>query len=177
MLINNIKNLFLFIIGNLPQIDFVNINIIYWIIFIFIYIMQLIAHHKICFRFYIPSGYKFIKNVKKGVGMPWLAGWDPFECETKMDKKIIEEKRRLFSVMHRRTVTVDLPEFIDINRENWDDTDKKINDLDIDYLNYTIIYDIKKQLYDSKDMYVLKMRKPKKKKKNDANGGNQNIVQ
>jgi len=40
-------------------------------------------------------------------------------------------------------------------------------DLDIDYKSHTIIYDIKKQLYEDKDMYVLKMRKPKRKKKID----------
>jgi len=40
-------------------------------------------------------------------------------------------------------------------------------DLNIDYKNFTIIYDIRKQLYENKDMYVLKMRKPKKKKKGD----------
>lgn len=37
-------------------------------------------------------------------------------------------------------------------------------DLEVDYKNYSIIYDIKKQLYNDKDMYVLKMRKPKLKK-------------
>ncbi len=40
-------------------------------------------------------------------------------------------------------------------------------DLEIDYKDYTIIYDIRKQLYEERDMYVLKMRKPKKKKKNE----------
>jgi hypothetical protein len=40
-------------------------------------------------------------------------------------------------------------------------------DLEIDYKDYTIIYDIRKQLYEERDMYVLKMRKPKRKKKND----------
>ena len=36
--------------------------------------------------------------------------------------------------------------------------------LDVDYKEYTIIYDIRKMMYNEKDMYVLKMRKPKKKK-------------
>lgn len=40
-------------------------------------------------------------------------------------------------------------------------------DLSVDYKNYTIIYDIRKQLYEDKDMYVLKMRKPKKKRKDN----------
>jgi len=39
--------------------------------------------------------------------------------------------------------------------------------LDVDYKEYTIIYDIRKMMYDDKDMYVLKMRKPKKKKNSE----------
>lgn len=37
-------------------------------------------------------------------------------------------------------------------------------ELEEDYKNYTVIYDVKKQLYDGKDMFVLKKRKPIKKK-------------
>lgn len=40
-------------------------------------------------------------------------------------------------------------------------------DLNIDYKNFTVIYDIRKQLYENKDMYVLKMRKLKRKKTGD----------
>ena len=38
------------------------------------------------------------------------------------------------------------------------------DELEEDYKAFTIIYDIKKQLYDGKDMFVLKKRKPIKKK-------------
>ena len=37
-------------------------------------------------------------------------------------------------------------------------------DLGLDFKNYTIIYDIKKGQYEGRDMYILKMRKPKQKK-------------
>lgn len=40
-------------------------------------------------------------------------------------------------------------------------------DLDLDYKNYTIIYDIKKGMYEGNDMYILKMREPKRKKKKE----------
>lgn len=40
-------------------------------------------------------------------------------------------------------------------------------DLAIDYTNFTIIFDIKKELYEGNDMFVLKMRKPKKKNKKE----------
>jgi hypothetical protein len=36
---------------------------------------------------------------------------------------------------------------------------------EVDYKKYTVIYDIKKQLYNDSDMFVLKMRKPLKRKK------------
>jgi hypothetical protein len=38
------------------------------------------------------------------------------------------------------------------------------DDLEEDYKNFTIIYDIKKELFDGKDMFVLKKRKPIKKR-------------
>lgn len=38
------------------------------------------------------------------------------------------------------------------------------DDLGEDYKSYTIIYDIKKELYNDKDMFVLKKRKPLRKK-------------
>lgn len=38
-------------------------------------------------------------------------------------------------------------------------------DLEIDYKKYTVIYDIKKLLYEGKEMFVLKMRKQKLKAK------------
>ena len=37
-------------------------------------------------------------------------------------------------------------------------------DLDIDYKNFTVIFDIKKDYYNNKEMYVLKMRRLKRKK-------------
>jgi len=40
-------------------------------------------------------------------------------------------------------------------------------DLGIDYHNFTIIFDVKKELYEDNDMFVLKMRKPKKKNKQE----------
>ncbi|WP_343533952.1 hypothetical protein [Pedobacter sp.] len=38
------------------------------------------------------------------------------------------------------------------------------DDLDIDYKNFTVIFDIKKDYYDNNEMYVLKMRRLKRKK-------------
>ena len=85
--------------------------------------------------------------------------------------------KKSFKVARNRTEDGDLKNIylIDLNGDNNAKVSKAgeyyylnvgflFEDLGIDYLNYTIIFDIKRGQYESNDMYILKMRKPKSKK-------------